>query len=288
MNSKLKIGVINRVKVARESPHGLYLTTEDSSEDVLLPKIYVTQNMSIGDIIDVFIYTDSDDRVVASTKKPKAILGEFDLFKVVDKSSFGVFVDWGLPKDLFVPKSIQKTPYKVGKSYILRVSYDPKTDRLFGDGRIGRYLKNDPRDLKKDIKDSVDILIIAKTPLGYKVVVNNLYEGMIFSNEIFENIDIGEHKKGYIKKIRDDGKLDISLQPIGVDKDIVSREKIIAALEKSSHILCNYKSSADEIKEIFGLSKKSFKKAVTKLQNDKIVTVCESGIRLIDNKRSTK
>ncbi len=278
MNEKLKLGSMNRLKIDRESDHGLYLVTNNGEEDVLLPGIYITKDMHLDDKIDVFIYTDSEDRIVATTKKPKAMLGEFGLFKVVDETPFGVFVDWGLPKDLFVPKSVQKTPYIVGRKYILRVAYDAKTDRLFGDSRIGRYLENDPKTMK-DIKVA-DIFIIAKTPLGYKVIADNRYEGMIFKDEIFEDIKIGDYKKGYIKNVRDDGKFDISLQPIGKEKDELLSQKIIAILSTDKHLPYNYKSNADEIKKVFGLSKKNFKKALTKLQNDDIITVDASGIKL--------
>ncbi len=279
MNERLILGQINRLKIDRESDHGLYLVTSNDEEDVLLPGPYVTNNMHLDDEIDVFIYTDSEDRIVATTKTPKALLGEFGLFKVVDITPIGAFVDWGLPKDLFVPKSVQKHPFELGKSYILIVSYDEKSDRLFGDSRIGKYLKKDLEPLK-DVK-SANLLIIAKTPLGYKAVVDNLYEGMIFENEIFESIKIGDKKTGYIKNIRDDGKLDISLQPIGEDKQMQQNDKIISLLNKTPNLPYNYKSTAEDIADVFGMSKKSFKKALTKLQNDKIIKIDEKGITLL-------
>lgn len=278
MNAELKIGIINRLKIDRTSDHGLFLVTNNEEEDVLLPRLYVTQDMKIGDEIDVFLYTDSEDRIVATTQKPKATLGEFGLFEVVDVTAFGVFADWGLPKDLFVPKSVQKTPFQIGKKYILRVAYDAKTDRLFGDSRIGRYLERDPK-VMKHIK-SADIFVIAKTPLGYKVIVNNTFEGMIFQDEIFENIKIGDHKIGYIKNVRDDGKFDISLQPIGEGKELLATQKIITLLNKNNHLPYNYKSDAKDIANVFGLSKKNFKRALTKLQDDKIITVDETSITL--------
>lgn len=278
MNAALILGKINRLKIDRDSDHGLFLVTNNAEEDVLLPKVYVSADMQIGDEIDVFLYTDSEDRIVATTQTPKAMLGEFGLFKVVDVTPIGAFVDWGLSKDLFVPKSVQKTPYEVGKKYILCVAYDEKTDRLFGDSRIGRYLEHDAKSMKH--LKVVDLLVIARTPLGFKVIADNRYEGMIFHNEIFENIQIGDLKKGYIKNVRDDGKLDISLQPIGEDREAVDREKIIALLSEKKHLPFTSKSDAQEIKKHFGLSKKSFKKALTKLQNDQIIILDDSGIRL--------
>ncbi len=279
MNENIKIGLINRLIIDRNSDHGLYLVTNNGEEDVLLPRTFVKEDMQIGEEIDVFIYTDSLDRIVATTQSPKAMLGEFGLFEVVDATDIGVFVDWGLAKDLFVPKSVQKKPFEVGRKYILRVAYDAKTDRLFGDSRVGRYLENDAK-LMADIK-MVDILIIARTPLGYKVIADNKYEGMIYHNEIFEDIKIGDKKKGYIKNLRDDGKFDISLQPIGKDKDLVSADKIIALLKHEGTLPFNYKSDAQDIKSTFGLSKKNFKKALTKLSKDKIILIDENGIKLI-------
>jgi predicted RNA-binding protein (virulence factor B family) len=235
--------------------------------------------MHIGDEIDVFIYNDSEDRIIATTKRPYAMLGEFGLFRVVDTTSIGAFVDWGLPKDLFVPKSVQKKPYEVGRSYILRVAYDEETDRLFGDSRVGRYITYDIK-LMRDIK-VVDIFVIAKTPLGFKVIANNKYEGMIYHNEIFEEINIGDRKKAYVKNLRDDGKLDLSLQPIGDDKEAIIKEKIISVLQKERYLPYNYKSDAQDIKKVFGLSKKNFKKALTKLQDDGAIRVDEKGIKLL-------
>ncbi len=278
MNAEIKIGVVNRLKIDRDSDHGLYLVTNNDLEDVLLPRAYVTDSMQIGDEIDVFIYNDSEDRIIATTKRPYAQLGEFGLFRVVDVTPIGAFVDWGLPKDLFVPKSVQKKPYEVGRSYVLRVAYDEETDRLFGDSRVGRYLSHDTK-LMNQVKVA-DIFVIAKTPLGYKVIVDNKFEGMIYHNEIFEDIKIGDRKKGYVKNIREDGKFDLSLQPIGDDKEAIIKEKIISLLNKESFLPYNYKSDAQDIKKVFGLSKKNFKKALTKLQTDGAITIDETGIRL--------
>jgi len=279
LNEELKIGTINRLRIDRDSDHGLYLVTSDDLEDVLLPKAYVTDEMQLDDEIDVFIYTDSEDRIIATTKKPYAMLGEFGLFEVVDSAQFGVFVDWGLPKDLFVPKSVQKNPFEVGKKYILMVAYDKQTDRLFGDSRIGRYLSHDTKEMQ-DIK-TADLLVVARTPLGWKVIVDSRFEGMLYHDEIFEDIHVGDRKYGYIKNLRDDGKFDISLQPIGKDKELVATEKIITLLNDKKQMPYNYKSDAQDIKKIFGLSKKNFKKALTKLKDDGVIDIDETGIRLV-------
>jgi len=278
LNAEIKIGVLNKLRIDRDSDHGLYLVTNDNLEDVLLPRAYVTDEMQLDDEIEVFIYTDSEDRIIATTKRPYAMLGEFGLFRVLDATPIGAFVNWGLPKDLFVPKSVQKQPYEVGRSYILRVAYDEETDRLFGDSRVGRYLTHDIK-LMSEIKIA-DIFVIAKTPLGFKVIANNQFEGMIYHNEIFEEINIGDRKKAYVKNLREDGKFDLSLQPIGDDKDALIKEKIVTLLQKDKTLPYNYKSDAQDIKKVFGLSKKNFKKALTKLKDDSVITVDEKGIRL--------
>jgi predicted RNA-binding protein (virulence factor B family) len=278
LNDEIKIGVLNKLRIDRDSDHGLYLVTNNGLEDVLLPRAYVTDAMQLDDEIEVFIYTDSEDRIIATTKRPYAMLGEFGLFRVLDATPIGAFVNWGLPKDLFVPKSVQKQPYEVGRSYILRVAYDEETDRLFGDSRVGRYLTHDIK-LMSEIKVA-DIFVIAKTPLGFKVIANNQFEGMIYHNEIFEEINIGDRKKAYVKNLREDVKFDLSLQPIGDDKDALIKEKIVTLLQKDKTLPYNYKSDAQDIKKVFGLSKKNFKKALTKLKDDGVITVDEKGIRL--------
>ena len=278
MNEALKIGTINRLRIDRDSDHGLYLVTSDNLEDVLLPKAYVTDEMQLDDEIDVFIYTDSEDRIIATTKRPYAMLGEFGFFEVVDSASIGVFVDWGLPKDLFVPKSVQRNPFEIGKKYILMVAYDEQTDRLFGDSRIGKYLSHNTKEMQ-DIK-TADLLVVARTPLGWKVIVDGRFEGMLYHDEIFEDIHVGDRKKGYIKNLRDDGKFDISLQPIGKEKELMATEKIITLLNDKKQMPYNYKSEAQDIKKMFGLSKKNFKKALTKLKDDGVITIDEAGIKL--------
>lgn len=278
MNQKLKIGVTNILKIDRQSPHGFHLVTSDKSEDVLLPKAYITPSMQIGDEIAVFIYTDSEDRPVATTQTPIIQRGEFGYLKVIDTASIGAFVDWGLPKDLFVPKNIQKKPLQIGQSYIFYASFDEETGRLFADPRIGRYLNTNQKELHTLTK--VDILVVAKTPLGFKVIANNAYEGMLYHNEIFEPIKTGDRKIGYVKKVRKDGKLDISLQPIGSQKQDLAKQKIMTLLNTEKFLPFTSKSDASLIQKQFGLSKKNFKAALVSLQEDGLIEMVENGIQL--------
>ena len=255
----IKLGEYNKLEVYKEVEFGVYLKSEE--DEVLLPKKYVPQNTQIGDILEVFVYSDSEDRYVATTIKPKAVLNQFDMFEVVDTSKFGAFVDWGLEKHLFVPLSTQKRNLKKGDKVIGKIKYDEKTDRLFLDAKIGRNLET-PKELNQN--DEVEILVLAKTPLGYKVIVNNSFEGMIYDNEIFENIKIGDKRKAYVKNLREDNKLDISLNPIGKSRD-VAYQKVLDKLQDKKEINLTYKSNAEDIKNEFGISKKAFKAVLTKL-----------------------
>ena len=278
MNKNIKIGKINTLTIDRITDHGFYLLSEDGA-DVLLPNAYIEDNMSIGDEIKVFIYTDSEDRLIATTLKPKALLDEFGYMEVVDVATFGAFVDWGLPKDLFVPKSLQKIPLKVGMKFVFRVCLDEETNRLVGAHKFKKLIRNDIEEL--EVNQQVHIIIREKTPLGFKVIVNNLYEAMIFHNEIFEDIWVGQKKVAYVKNIRSDRKLDISLQPIGksnIDTATSRIEKILK--ENAGRLVFNYKSSPEDIKNRFGLSKKNYKRALTALLEKGIITVDESGMCL--------
>jgi len=280
LNLTINIGELNTLRVERDTDYGLYLRAQNF-EEVLLPNIYVMESeMPIGAEIEVFIYTDSEDRPVATTKYPYAKLGEFGYFTVVDYQQYGAFVNWGLPKDLFVPLSQQKCHFHIGSKYILRVCLDKETGRLYGTHKIGKWLSYEPKGLSENQK--VNSLILSKTPLGYKVIVENLYEGMLFDNEIFELLKVGERREVYIKKIRADGKLDLSLQPIGkkFSGDVFEQKVLMILSENSNFIPLNSKSSSEEIMKTFSLSKKSFKRTVTSLIAQNKVELFKEGIKL--------
>ena len=280
-NLNIKIGEINTLEVMRDTDYGYFLEAKDEAE-VLLPNVYVMEDeMPMGSLIDVFIYTDSEDRPVATTKMPYAKLGEYGYFTVVDYKSYGAFVNWGLPKDLFVPLSQQKEHFTIGKKYLLRVCLDAQTDRLFATQKIGKYLNRDMKGLHQN--KVLDAIILAKTPLGFKVVADNQYEGMLFTNEIFEDIRIGDRKKVYIKNVRKDFKLDLSLQPIGKKAKIGEAEGIIIQLLKEADgtLPFTYKSDADEIKKTFEMSKKNFKRTLTELIENKQIALLEDSIKLL-------
>ncbi len=281
INKQINIGEINTLKIERDTDFGYYLRADDYNE-VLLPNIYIMEDeMPIGSLLDVFIYTDSEDRPVATTKMPYAKLGEYGYFTVVDYKSYGAFVNWGLPKDLFVPLSQQKEYFTIGKKYLLRVCLDERTGRLYGTQKIGKYFNRDMKGLHQN--RVLDAIVLAKTPLGYKVIADNQYEGMLFSNEIFEDIKIGELKKVYIKSVRKDFKLDLSLQPIGKQAKIGEAEGIIMQMLKDAdgELKFTYKSDADEIKKMFGLSKKNFKRTLTELIALKKIVLLDNSIKLL-------
>lgn len=274
IDDKIKQGVVNTLKVNRVSEPGIYLISGDETE-VLLPNAYVKKDMAIDSLLDVFIYTDSEDRLVATTLKPYLYLNEFANLKIVDSAKFGYFVDIGLPKDLLVPKNRQKGTYNIGSYKVLQMQFDERTSRLIASEKY--ILEEEPKNLKQG--DEVEIILYSKTPLGFKVIVNNLFDGMIFHSEIFENLKIGDKKRAYIKNLREDKKLDISLQKIG---EKVDSNKVLEILKANGGVLnFTYKSDAEDIKNIFAMSKKAFKATLTKLIDEKKINLENDRICLI-------
>ena len=274
IDEKIKQGVVNTLRVNRVSEPGIYLISGDETE-VLLPNAYVKKEMAIDSLLDVFIYTDSEDRLVATTLKPYLYLNEFANLKIVDSAKFGYFVDIGLPKDLLVPKNRQKGTYNIGSYKVLQMQFDERTSRLIASEKY--ILEEEPKNLKQG--DEVEIILYSKTPLGFKVIVNNSYEGMIFHSEIFETLKIGDKKRAYIKNLREDKKLDISLQKIG---EKVDSNKVLEILKANGGVLnFTYKSDAEDIKNIFAMSKKAFKATLTKLIDEKKINLENDRICLI-------
>jgi len=276
----LELGLINTLVIDRLTTPGAYMMAQDGN-DVLLPGPYLTNDMKEGDLLDVFLYTDSEDRLVATTLTPKAKLDELALLEVVDVAGFGAFMDWGLTKDLLVPNMFQKTRFEVGEKRFIRVIYDERTHRLVGTEKLGDFFERKITGLHPN--QEVKILVIAKTPLGFKCIVEGKYEGLIYHNEIFEKIALGDEKKAFIKTIRKDGNIDLNLRKPGSKKSGGSHEKVLALLKENKGIMpYNYKSDAELIKDVFGLSKKEFKRTLTSLQEKKKIEVKDTGIYLKD------
>lgn len=280
INEHIELGVINLLKINRITEPGIYLEALDE-EVILLPNAYVTKDMQVDDELEVFVYTDSEDRLVATTQTPYGMKNEFMFTRVVDVVDFGAFVDWGLQKDLFVPRNRQKTPFRDGQTRIVRIVEDDESGRLIGVEKITSYLSSETGSLEQN--QVVDLLVFAKTPMGYKAIVDDTYEGMVYNNEIFTNIEVGDKIKGYVKTIRDDGKVDISLQPIGKTfTDDVNTQKIITILKQNHNNLpYNYKTDSEVVKEMFNMSKKAYKRALTKLVEDNIIKLDSDGMEII-------
>jgi predicted RNA-binding protein (virulence factor B family) len=279
LSETLEIGRINTLEVYKRSEYGLFLLAADG-EEVLLPNAYVTPGMQVGDRIEVFCYHDSEDRPVATTERPTAMLDEYGIFEVVDYRPYGAFVDWGLPKDLFVPLSQQKEYFRIGEKKLLRVCRDERTGRLYATQKLGKYFVREMKGLKPGLE--VELMILAKTPLGYKAIVDGKYEGMLFANEVFEPLEIGEKRRGYIVKVRPDHKLDLSLRPPGREAKLQEAQlKILDVLrEASGSIPMNYKSRPEEIQKRFGLSRKLYKQGLNALLRQNIIEISEEGIIL--------
>jgi hypothetical protein len=272
----LELGKINTLFIDRLTTPGAYLMALDGN-DVLLPGQYLTPEMKERTLVDVFLYTDSEDRLVATTLTPIAKLDEMALFEVIDTAPFGAFMNWGLSKDLMVPNMFQKTPFKVGEKRFIRVIYDERTHRLVGTEKLGDFLEKKVKGIKP--QQEVTILVIAKTPLGFKCIVEDKYEGLIYHNEIFENINLGDKKTAFVKTVRKDGNIDLNLRKAGSKKSASSSDKVLSLLKENNGIMpYNYKSDAELIKDIFGLSKKEFKRSLTTLQETHKIEVKDTGI----------
>lgn len=269
------------LKIAKRATIGLYLA-DDSGEEVLLPKKYCAEEMKPGNTTRVFVYKDSEGKKVATTLTPKIFIHEFALLKVSAVTGVGAFLDWGLEKELMVPFREQKQKMEVDRWYIVYLDLDKKSDRLYASNRVERFLQNDHISVNEG--DEVALVIMQKTDLGYSVIVNHAHKGLIFDNEIFQEIRVGDRLKGYVKKIRDDQKIDISIQPIGFRNVNDSNSELIfkTLVENDGFLAITDKSSPDEIYTQFGISKKAFKKSLGALYKQKKVDIQPDGIRLID------
>jgi uncharacterized protein len=274
-----EIGVINQLRVVKELDFGIYLDGGDHGE-ILMPKRYVPEDCKIDDVIDAFIYRDSEDRIIATTERPLAMIGEFAFLKVVSVSTIGAFLDWGLPKDILVPYREQKHGMDVGKKYIVRVYLDHDSERVVASTKIDRFLDNLPPEFEEG--QEVDLLVVSKTDIGYKAIINNSHSGILYQNEVFQTIKQGQRIKGYIKKVREDEKIDLCLEKPGYEKLDKLAETILRELkDNEGFIALTDKSDPEKIYKQYGASKKSFKKAVGALYKQRLILIEEFGIRLI-------
>jgi len=273
----LDIGRYNTLVVQREVDFGLYLNPKE--EEVLLPAKYVPQNTRPGDTLRVFVYTDSEDRPVATTLDPKAVVGDVAYLSVKDTAPIGCFVDWGLEKDLLIPKNEQQSRMHVGKRYVVKVLLDKKTNRVYGSTRLARHCRKAPPELS--VGQQVRLMIYQFSKLGTLAVVDDQYLGLIYHSETFETLKIGDRRPGYIRHIRKDGKIDLSLKKPGHVSIDGSGQRIMAALRKSGGFIpCHDKSSPQKIMALFSMSKKEFKRAIGGLYKKRLIEISDQGIRL--------
>lgn len=277
-----EIGKINHLEVVKEVDFGIYLDGGDLGE-ILMPKRYVPEGTMPADHLDAFIYLDSEDRLVATTEKPFAMVEEFALLEVVSVTPVGAFLNWGLPKDLFVPFREQRQPMEEGKKYLVYVYVDTNTKRIAASSKIEQYLDNIPVDY--DLDEEVDLIIVNETDLGYNAIIDNSHFGILYKNEVFQPLNPGDRVQGYIKKIRTDGKIDLRLEKIGYEKISSFVDRIIAELQKNKGFLpLTDKSSPEEIYQTFKISKKNFKAAIGALYKKRFIALDDNGIRLLGPK----
>lgn len=277
----LNIGSLNNLIVDNEAPAGYYLRDVSSDDEAFMPFNMAPSNTQLGQSIECFVYLNSEGIATATTNIPKAKVGEYALMRAISIQDFGAFFDWGMEKDLLVPGNEQKVKVKKNEDYIVRVSLEAETDRIYGTTKLGRYIEESQFDIYD--ADKVDIMAAQKTDLGYKVIINKKYIGMIYNNEIFTKIQIGENYPGVVKKIRIDGLVDVALQTQGIKNLTEAQEKIISLLKRSEGKLAlNDKSSPELIKNILGMSKKTFKNSIGMLYKKRIILITDQGIEITD------
>lgn len=276
----IKIGAYNELTIVKQVDFGLYLDGLEEGE-ILLPRRYVTDEMQLGDRVNVFLYFDSEDRLIATTQKAKAEAGQFASLKVIDTNQAGAFLDWGLPKDLLVPFNQQKIPMKKDYSYVVYIYQDEVSQRLLASSKLDRFLDWDEADYQ--VGEKVDLLIADKTDLGFKAIINNKHWGVLFESEVFGEMGIGKKCVAYVKQIREDGKIDLGLTKVGYAKVDALAERILQTLKlHQGYLQLSDKSSPEQIAKILKMSKGNFKKSIGQLYRKKLIKIEETGIRLTE------
>lgn len=267
------IGRYNSLQVVKHTDFGLYLDGGADGE-ILLPKRYIPKDTpsEVEDWLNVFIYLDSDDKLIATTEKPKVQVGEFASLKVLEVNSIGIFLDWGLSKDLLLPYSEEKRSLQAGDYCVVHVYLDKHTRRITATARLDRYL--DLRPNTYQVGQSVDLLVAESTDMGFKAIINNQHWGLIHKNEVFKFLRNGIREKGFIKELRADGKISLSLQPVGQDAADALHQKILQMLQEKGGVLpVNDKSEPQLISDLFGVSKGNFKKAIGALYKQGLIVI---------------
>lgn len=276
----IQVGKYNELKIIKIVDSGAYLGND--TQEILLPGKWIPKEAKIGDVLNVFIYRDSEDRLIATTLQPYTTVDTFAYLEVKEVNTMGAFLDWGLEKDLLVPFSEQASTLVAGKSYVFYVYIDNVTNRIIASSKLNKFIERD--NIEAEEGDVVDLLIYSKTDKGYNAIINNMYVGLIYENEIFEEIRVGDRVTGYIKKIREDNKIDLSLQKSGYELVDDVKWKILNLLkQKNGFLPLNDNSTPEEIKLHLQISKKAFKKAIGGLYKEKLIALSDKGINLISS-----
>lgn len=274
----IEVGKYNELEVIKEMDFGIYLG--DGQVEILMPTKWVPKGTSIGDKIEAFIFRDNEDRLIATTIKPYAIVGEFAFLEVQQTNNVGAFLDWGMEKNLLVPFREQPGKLEEGKSYVVFLYLDEITNRVVASAKLSKFIERENIDVKDG--DIVDLLIYSETDKGLNAIINNKYVGLIYRNEIYDNVRVGDKVKGFIKQVREDNKIDLSLQKSGYELVDDVKWKLLNLLKEKKFLPLHDGSSPEEIKAALQISKKAFKKAVGALYKERLVKITEKGVELID------
>lgn len=281
---KILLGQKNTLKASWRVDFGMYLEGDEEGK-ILLPQRYVPEDLEVGDEIEVFVYLNNEERRIATTLEPKTMVGEFSYLEVAWTNEYGAFLDWGLMKDLFCPFREQKKRMEVGRSYIVHTHIDEESYRIMASAKVERYLTqiNDlDKDQRPKVGDKVQLLIWQKTDLGFKCIINNQFGGLIYDKQVFRQLHTGDRVEGYISNIRPDGKIDVELQKHGREHTEDFAETLLRYLQYSGG-RCHLgdKSDAEDIKNQFHVSKKTYKRAIGDLYKRRLITITETGIELV-------
>lgn len=275
----IAIGQYNDLRIIRKTEEGLVLT--EGEKEILLPYVDVPKNAEIGDNLNLFVFMQKDGRLQATSKRPLACVGDFACLDVVDETEDGgVFMDIGIGKDIYVPKREQKRPMFRGDKHVVYVFLDESNDRMLASSKLINYVEEEEIDLEEG--DEVSLLIADRSDLGYNAIIDNKYIGLLYTNELFDELNPGETRKGWVKKIRVEGKIDLSLQPMGYGHILETKDVILEDLKYSGGVIAlGDKSSPEAIYQYFKISKSAFKKAIGGLYKDRLITVSDHEIRLV-------
>lgn len=275
----VELGGFNKLEVIKKVDFGVYLDGGEEGE-ILLPARYVPEGCDVGDVLDVFIYLDNEERLIATTLTPLIKLGEFACLEVAWVNQYGAFLNWGLMKDLFVPFREQKAKMQVGGKYVVHAHLDEESYRIVASAKVERYLSQEPPSYAAG--DAVEVLIWQKTDLGFKAIIENRHSGLLYDNELFRTIEVGDKLTAFIKQVREDGKIDLTLQKPGMEKVGDFAEELLEAIRAAGGRLAfTDKSPAEEIYAAFGVSKKTFKKAVGDLYKRRLIVLRPDHIALV-------